>query len=1479
MKLMDLFYKLLGIISLNAIFFYTGVVGQTETNITALEQIAEERSAMFQQLRNEAVIFADENAIPVREEDDEVVIEIIYIDDFGLPQFYTTNNVVSSQSIATRHVNPGGSLGLNLDGKGIIFREWDGGAVENNSPEMIGRVFPLDDLNSKSRHASHVAGTIIGSGAQPLAKGMAVKALLYGYNWLDDDAEMALEAAQGAIISNHSYGFLRGWTNSNGWVGNPAISDQEDYLFGFYDDYSRTWDEIAYYAPYYLIVKAAGNDRGNGSSIEDPPYPPDGPYDCISQKGVAKNVLTVGAVNDLPNGYSDPSGVEMSSFSSWGPADDGRIKPDLVANGVDVLSNAGFLFSDPYYAFYSGTSMATPSVTGSLGLLQQHYQNLNGPDNIMRSATLKALAIHTADEAGLFPGPDYEYGWGIMNTASAALKISEDQLLDVIGEHTLQNGEEFSREVYVSGNEPLKVTIVWTDVPGNPVDPQLDPADPMLINNLNLVIKKGSSSWYPWKLDRNNPSNPATNTGENNVDNVEVVYIENPTPGLYSIFVSHSGTLENGSQAFSMIISGISENNPPVANFYFLNETPGSLEDVPFRDASLGEPTAWSWTVDPEFFNYTSGTNQNSQNPIIQFDEPVTYDVTLSVSNAYGSDQITKQITLEPSGCLYCNSDYDNQPGASINMNRLLFNSISNPRLSVPGEVSYEDFTFLSTKVIIGTIVNLSFTALFTSGSQTGHCFVWFDWNQDCDFNDPGEEYDLGQYDNLNNEISQDIAIPLGIPTGKTRMRIAIREDQDPTPCTVASGAGKVEDYTIEVFAPDYPGRWTGISSSEWGRGSNWSDGNVPDLNTDVIIPSDVPRFPALDKGLSINSTSFNGYSCKSLELKEGTRLSGYPYNSISVSGDLTLQSGARIVNPQTLVLNNGGTLSLNNASIKPDYIPGRANLSAGFIANSGSTVNVTNSELVFGSAFRILENVAWNKSGITPVTLKYENDFQSRIEIKSNLIFFDDFTVEKGTEAAYKSTSTVVFEVDKLIVEPGGMFTLESGNNMLIYTQLILKDDKFNPAGSFINQDIFEIEEPEVTAEHYIEDNRWNFISSPVSDAQSGTFTGMFLKAWDETTYNWNFITETNTPLNAGQGYEVWSTLGNPTVFYQGTEITDSDLPIVLTATDINTDLSIGNGEGWNLVGNPFTSSIDWGTDNNPVSGYNRSNLDATIYLWNGVQYASFNPAGDGAGVNGGTQYIPSMQSFFIKANNFNPTLTLPANARTHNPQPNYKSSSTTPTVRFSAKNTSFSDETLIRFISGSSFGFDGNFDGYKLDGISEAPQIYTIQDDHRFSINTMPIVSDHLIIPIGLISGISGSILLELPEIVNLDNHDLFLEDLQTGLFYKLDIDFQLDVNVNSQDDPHRFNLHLKNTNLEVQENNLKAFHIYAFQNHLYVSSEEDRQYEITVFDLAGKDVFKERFSGNGIRRIELNLSSGHYIVRASSENQISTTKVFIQ
>src|SRR5690606_36459063 len=132
------------------------------------------------------------------------------------------------------------------------------------------------------------------------------------------------------------------------------------------------------------------------------------------------NVVVAGTVQVL--NYNGPSSVVIYSSSSWGPTDDGRIKPDIAAKAVNTYSSTAS--SNTSYASYSGTSMAAPSMAGAGILLQQHANDVTG--DFLRSASLRGLLIHTADEAGLHPGPDYRFGWGLANAERAAQVISDN---------------------------------------------------------------------------------------------------------------------------------------------------------------------------------------------------------------------------------------------------------------------------------------------------------------------------------------------------------------------------------------------------------------------------------------------------------------------------------------------------------------------------------------------------------------------------------------------------------------------------------------------------------------------------------------------------------------------------------------------------------------------------------------------------------------------------------------------------------------------------------------------------------------------------------------------------------------------------------------------------------------------------------------------------------------------------------------------
>ncbi len=592
------------------------------TRKAKLLELSAELKQRDQNNRQAARDYARRAGIPVRRElPNGGVLELQRIVPGVGPIFYITNNLDAADTVSTDEVRPGGLAGLNLEGMGMTVAEWDGGAIYEHT-DFIGRLTQVDSPSSISGHSTHVAGTLIGAGdgLEPRSRGMAYKAHLDAYDWNSDTAEMAAAAAAGLLISNHSYGIAAGWLYIGGavpdtwwWIGGAADTDVEDPNFGYYDSESQIWDQIALDAPYYLIVKASGNDRtdtgpppgqeykvinqdGDLLFISDLPRNADcAPlgYDCLPTNSVAKNILTVGSVDDVPGGYSPlsgPSSVLMSPFSSWGPTDDGRIKPDVMGNG-------GFLISawptSPFYAAAAGTSMAAPNVTGSLLLLQEHYENIHGANNFMRSATLKALAIHTADETGGADGPDYAFGWGLLNTKAAAKVISQDGGNHQIIEGSLAPGMVDSLQINVSTTDALvTATVVWMDRPGPVVTPSLDPADLMLVNDLDLRIKVGASTYFPWILNPANPSAAAT-TGDNFRDNVEQVEVTGAGTGAYIIEVSHKGSLfNNENQDYSLIIS---------INTVLPTASGSALDE----DFSGGLPAGWSintakgipWTI------------------------------------------------------------------------------------------------------------------------------------------------------------------------------------------------------------------------------------------------------------------------------------------------------------------------------------------------------------------------------------------------------------------------------------------------------------------------------------------------------------------------------------------------------------------------------------------------------------------------------------------------------------------------------------------------------------------------------------------------------------------------------------------------------------------------------------------------------------------------------------------------------------------
>lgn len=548
-----------------------------------------------------ALEWAEENGISNRwETADGQIVELMTLDESGHPLFNTTFNTTAAETMSTDLVKPGGSTGFNLTGSNVTVGVWDGGNAQELHQEFEGR------LQNKDNHPFHphptgVAGTIAAAGIDANAQGMATEVNVDAYYWDEIISEMSdgVQSNANFHLSNHSYGYLAGWYLNQGnpydpwWRGDVAYSETEDWQFGFYNTDSRDMDAFVYDSMYHLPVYASGNDRHEDIShptfsyvyldsssgtllgyrvyYSDVPRPVDGGadgYDTISQRGISKNILTVGAIGDLPGGYTNGATVSLAYngaryFSSCGPTDDGRIKPDISANGEAVYTT--YTTTSNEYASVNGTSFAAPAVTGSLALLQQWHELIYGTNAPMLASTMKALVLHTADDVGN-PGPDYRFGWGLMNTERAAWAVTNNASWDSlphIKEVSLNDGEMVEFDIQAVTGTPLKVTIVWTD-PEGPVPPSsCDPTNRMLINDLDLrVFSTDGSTNFPWVLDGANPSSNAV-AGDNVLDNVEQICVDAPAAGTYTVQVSHKGTLTNGVQDVSILVSGNTPTNAP----------------------------------------------------------------------------------------------------------------------------------------------------------------------------------------------------------------------------------------------------------------------------------------------------------------------------------------------------------------------------------------------------------------------------------------------------------------------------------------------------------------------------------------------------------------------------------------------------------------------------------------------------------------------------------------------------------------------------------------------------------------------------------------------------------------------------------------------------------------------------------------------------------------------------------------------------
>jgi hypothetical protein len=501
----------------------------------------------------------------------------------------------NANAAALSQVNVVQAAPYGLTGKGVVLSLFELAAADATHPEFGGRLHVhftgggQDDV----MHATHVAGTIGAVGLKTLAKGMAPEATIEGYQACDDCDWLTEKQQQlgkvGSVADNNSWGFTLGWWADDDKAGGLWTWVGGDEYFGAYEILAATLDNIARCADdnctkpaTTLFVHSSGNEAdkngpssapfphrhqdeegntlstetfcysANGSGTDCPTnicstgithcervhHPNNGPFTSVNFVAAGKNTVAVGAV-DINR--------SIGSFSSRGPTRDGRLKPDVVAKGLNQYST----LPNNSYGIADGTSMSSPVVTGISGLLVQQWRktfaNADPPPFIV-----KGLLIAGAEDLGT-PGPDFTYGFGLVNAKSSADLIINDQAQGKrIRIDQVSQGGSIETPFAVPVQQNLRVVLTWFDPEVPIVDPD-EIATNVLLNDLDLkVIGPDGTTTLPYVLNAAVPTAAATR-GRNALDNTEEIEIANAAPGNYKLVVTGTTIASGSSQQFAVL--------------------------------------------------------------------------------------------------------------------------------------------------------------------------------------------------------------------------------------------------------------------------------------------------------------------------------------------------------------------------------------------------------------------------------------------------------------------------------------------------------------------------------------------------------------------------------------------------------------------------------------------------------------------------------------------------------------------------------------------------------------------------------------------------------------------------------------------------------------------------------------------------------------------------------------------------------------
>lgn len=407
---------------------------------------------------------------------------------------------------------------------------------------------------------------------------------------------------------------------------------------------------------------------------------------------------------------------------------------------------------------------------------------------------------------------------------------------------------------------------------------------------------------------------------------------------------------------------------------------------------------------------------------------------------------------------------------------------------------------------------------------------------------------------------------------------------------------------------------------------------------------------------------------------------------------------------------------------------------------------------------------------------------------------------------------------------------------------------------------------------QRYLSNGKWHFISSPVSNAIAGMFMDDYLQYYSEADYYYYDIIPPSTALNVMQGYGLWTIDAEAsTEVFEG-ETNSGNFSFSFTQTDFPDN----SKEGWNLIGNPYPSAIDWDQVNIPVQ------LNGAFWVFD----PTIGSTGDflyyingGGGANTTSQYISSGQGFFIRATGGNGILQFSNNIRVHSSQDFYKKDENQQMLVIKAKSNNIESQTTIRFNPGASSGIDRLYDVNKLITNSvDVPVLYSQCENQNMAINTLPSIAEHQIIPLYFTCGKNGNYELNIEGISSFDeNIPLYIEDVELEYIQNLRTNNKY-LFEHEEKTIRRFNLYFKHIN-EIDDNQNQTILTYFTDDFLVIdllnNFQQHETFHLSVFDISGQKVLYHQLT-NKFTRIPFINASGIYVLKVKNSNNVYSNKL---